>query len=37
MNGLNLSNRFDPWAAAFLITLAAMAPLTALIGLAHSL
>ena len=37
MHGLNLSNRLDPWAVAFLISLAALAPLTGLIGLAHTL
>ena len=37
MNGLNLSNRLDPWAVAFLVTLAALTPLTVLISLAHTL
>lgn len=37
MNGLNLSKRLDQWALAFLITLAVMTPVGALIGLAHTL
>jgi hypothetical protein len=37
MNGLDLSNRFDHWAVAILITLAAMAPLTVIIDLTHAL
>ena len=37
MTARTLSQRLDHWAMAFLITLAAMAPLSAFIGLAHTL
>lgn len=37
MNGLNVSKRVDHFAMAFLITLAVMTPVGALIGLAHAL
>jgi len=37
MTALTLSKRLDQWAMAFLITLAVMTPLGAVIGLAHTL
>ena len=37
MTALTLSKRLDHWAMAFLITLAVMTPLGAVIGLAHTL
>lgn len=37
MNGLTVSKRVDYIAMAFLITLAVMTPLGAMLGLAHAL
>ena len=37
MTGLNLSHRIDHFAMAFLITLAVLTPIGAVIGLAHAL
>jgi hypothetical protein len=37
MTGLNLSNRIDHIAMAFLITLVVMTPIGAIVGLAHAL